>query len=84
MKILKIIFWPLIMLKNILDPNYWAEKIFRRSGLEKKAKESKIRKWANSLTGWKWWAWQIVGGGIALVIIEIGLNYIGMTMLPWR
>ena len=25
----------------------------------------------------------IVGGGM-LVIIEIGLNYIGMTMLPWR
>ncbi len=26
--------------------------------LYNKAMQSPIRKWALSLTGWKWWAWQ--------------------------
>ena len=49
-----------------------------------KARNSKMRKWVDSLTGWKWWVWQIIVGGGMLVLIEIGLNYIGMTMLPWK
>tara|TARA_R110002012_G_scaffold222922_1_gene394851 strand:+ start:1243 stop:1422 length:180 start_codon:yes stop_codon:yes gene_type:complete len=48
------------------------------------AMKSSIRKWALSLTGWKWWAWQIVGGLIFVVVIEFILNKIGMTMLPWK
>ena len=71
-------------LKDSLDPNYWASKIGEKSGAYDKARNSKLRKWALNLKGWKWWAWQIIVGGGMLVIIEIGLNYIGMTMLPWR
>ena len=71
-------------LKDSLDPNYWASKIGKKSGAYDKARNSKLRKWALNLKGWKWWAWQIIVGGGMLVIIEIGLNYIGMTMLPWR
>ena len=48
------------------------------------AMKSPLRKWALELTGWKWWAWQIVGGIIFVMIIEFILNKIGMTMLPWR
>ena len=44
----------------------------------------KLRKWALSLTGWKWWIWQLVVGVIFFVIIEYVLNLIGMTILPWR
>ena len=84
MKILRIIFWPLIMLKNILDPNWWAERIGEKSGAYDKAKNSKVRKWADSLTGWKWWVWQLGVGGLAVVVIELVLNQLGMTMLPWR
>ena len=84
MKILRIIFWPLIMLKNILDGNWWAEKIGNKSGAYEKAHNSKFAQWSRSLTGWKWWAWQLVGGGIGLIVIELLLNQIGMTMLPWR
>ena len=72
------------MLKNILDPNWWAERIGEKSGAYDKAKNSKVRKWANSLTGWKWWAWQLGVGGFAVVVIELVLNQLGMTMLPWR
>ena len=71
-------------LKDSLDPNYWASKIGEKSGAYDKARNSKMRKWADSLIGWKWWVWQIIVGGVILVIIEIGLNYIGMTILPWR
>ena len=71
-------------LKDIIDPNYWATKIGNKSGLYDKAEKSSIRKWALGLEGWKWWAWQIVGGLIGLIIIEFLLNKVGMTILPWR
>ena len=48
------------------------------------AMKSSLRKWALSLTGWKWWIWQLVVGVVFFVIIEYILNLIGMTILPWR
>ena len=48
------------------------------------AMKSPLRKWALSLTGWKWWFYQIVVCGIIFTILELLLNQIGMTMLPWR
>ena len=47
------------------------------------AMKSPLRKWALSLTGWEWWTWQLVVGGIVLVILEWLLNLIGLTMLPF-
>ena len=72
------------MLKDIFDPNWWAERIGEKSGAYDKARNSKVRKWADSLTGWKWWFWQLGVGGLAVVVIELVLNQLGMTMLPWR
>ena len=80
-KILNIICWPLIKLKQSLDPNHWASKIGHSSGLYDKARNSNTRKWADNLTGWKWWAWQIIGGLIGVIIIELLLNQINMTIL---
>jgi len=71
-------------LKDVVDPNYWANRIGNKSGLYDKAKNSSTRQWADNLTGWKWWAWQIGGGLIGVIIVEYLLNLIGMTMLPWR
>ena len=48
------------------------------------AKKSSVRKWALSLTGWKWWFYQIVVCGIIFLTLEWILNQIGMTMLPRR
>ena len=48
------------------------------------AMKSSIRKWALSLTGWKWWAWQLVVGGVFFIIVEYLLNQIGMTIIPWK
>ena len=48
------------------------------------AMQSPIRKWALSLTGWKWWVWQLVVGGIFFIIVEYLLNQIGITIIPWK
>jgi hypothetical protein len=48
------------------------------------AMKSQLRKWALSLTGWKWWVWQLVVGGIFFIIVEYLLNQIGMTIIPWK
>ena len=76
----KILEW----IQNMVDPNYWATKIGEKSGLYEWAMKSPLRKWALSLTGWKWWFYQIVVCGIIFLIIEWLLNQIGMTMLPWK
>ncbi len=47
------------------------------------AMKSPLRKWALGLTGWKWWLWQLGVGGIVFITLEVLLNLIGMTMLPW-
>lgn len=52
--------------------------------LYNKAMQSPIRKWALSLTGWKYWVWQLVIGGIFFIWIELLLNSIGMTIIPWK
>ena len=48
------------------------------------AMKSPLRKWALSLTGWKWWFWQLVVGSIVFILLECLLNLIGLTMLPWK
>ena len=48
------------------------------------AMKSSVRKWALSLTGWKWWAWQVVVGLLCFSIAEVLLNKLGMTIIPWK
>ena len=71
-------------IKNFVSPGYWAEKIGNKFGLYSKAKNSSLRKWVNSLQGWKWWVWQLGVGTIFFILIEILLNMIGMTIIPWK
>ena len=48
------------------------------------AMKSSLRKWALSLTGWRWLVWQLIIGGMFFIIIEYLLNQIGMTIIPWK
>ena len=80
---MKIIIKFLKLLSNIVDPNYWASKISKKTGLEDKARNSKFRKWEAGLTGWKHWAWQIGGGILFFIVFEYLINFIGLTMIPW-
>ena len=82
-KVLTFIFYPLIKLKDWVDPNYWAGEIGEKSGVYEKARNSKSRKWVDNLKGWKWWAWQLGPCVLLFILIEKGLNMIHMTMLPW-
>jgi len=84
MDIMKKIFWPLIKLKDWVDPNYWANEIGEKSGAYDKARNSKLRQWVDSLEGWKWWAWQLGPCLLLFILLELAINQIGMTMLPWR
>ena len=70
-------------LSDIIDPNYWAERIGTKSGAYDKAHNSKLATWTRSLTGWRWWAWQLGPCVLLFILIEMGLNMIHMTMLPW-
>ena len=79
----KLIEW-LKKLKDVVDPNYWAEKIGNKSGLYDKARNSSTRQWADSLTGWKWCLYQLGGGLLFFIVIELLLKLIGITILPWR
>ena len=71
-------------LKNAVSPNYWADRIGEKSGAYDKARNSKLIQRVDRLEGWKWWAWQLGPCLIILILIELGLNQIGMTMLPWK
>ena len=71
-------------LKALVSPDYYADIIGNKSGLYRKAQHSSLRQWALQLTGWKWWFYQIVVCGIFFILMELLLNLIGLTMLPWR
>tara|TARA_X000001382_G_scaffold46418_2_gene31383 strand:+ start:3441 stop:3677 length:237 start_codon:yes stop_codon:yes gene_type:complete len=70
-------------LKNWADPNYWGQVLGEKSGAFEKAENSKLRQWVDNLEGWKWWAWQLGPGLIIIILIELAINQIGLTMLPW-
>ena len=43
-----------------------------------------MKKWIDSLTGWQWWAYQIVAGVAFFTILELIVNLVGYSVLPWR
>ena len=43
-----------------------------------------MKKWIDSLTGWQWWVYQIVGGIIFFTVVELIFNLVGYSVLPWR
>ena len=74
MKILK-------SLSNSVDPNYLAERIVTNTGAYDKAHNSKLATWTRSLTGWRWWAWQLGPCVLLFILIEMGLNTVSYTHL---
>jgi len=74
----------LIRIKNLFDVGWWVHKINTRLGVYERTQNTRFYKWQKGLTGWRYWLWQILGGGLFVVVMEYVLNLIGMTMLPWR
>ena len=83
-KILKIIFWPLIMLKNILDHNWWTEKIINKTKLDEKVEQSKFVAWKNKLPQPYKLIFEICIFVVIVYIAEIWFNMLGVSMLPWK
>ena len=71
-------------IKNLVSPSYWAEKIGTKSGIYDQAKNSKLRKWVDNLDPTAWLFWQLIVGAVFFILIELLLNQIGMTILPWK
>ena len=73
----------LTMLSNIVSPSYWAELIGHKYGLWDMALNNSFRHYVLNLTGWKYWFYQIVVCGILFILLELLLNKLGLTLLPF-
>ena len=73
----------LTFISNIVSPSYWASYIGDKTGLYEKAGQSSFRAYVLNLHGWKWWFYQIVICGVLFIILELLLNIIGLTLLPF-
>ena len=84
--ILKIITWPFRVIIRIISwlTGGWADSLDQKFMLTERAANSRLRAWANSLTGWKYWAWQIGVGVLIFAVFEWFFNLLGYTILPWR
>ena len=71
-------------LKALVSPGYYAELIGHKYGLWDWALNNRFRHYVLNLTGWKWWFYQIVVGGVFLILMELLLNLVNITLLPWR
>ena len=76
---------PLIWLKNIIDPQWWAEKIFFKLKLNRLA-NNPWRRWVESLPVKKKIALELFFFLPILILVDeyILMPYIGMAILPWN
>ena len=76
---------PLIWLKNIIDPQWWAEKILFKLKLDRLA-NNPWRRWVESLPVKKKIALELFFFLPILILVDeyILMPYIGMAILPWN
>ena len=76
---------PLIWVKNIIDPQWWAEKIFYKLKLDRLA-NNPWRRWVESLPMKKRIALELFFFLPILILVDeyILMPYIGMAILPWN
>ena len=76
---------PLILFKNIIDPQCWAEKIFFKLKLDRLA-NNPWRRWVESLPMKKKIALELFFFLPILILVDeyILMPYIGMAILPWN
>ena len=76
---------PLIWFKNIIDTQWWAEKIFYKLKLDRLA-NNPWRRWVESLPMKKRIALELFFFLPILILVDeyILMPYIGMAILPWN
>lgn len=84
--LLKIVLFPFKVVIGTISwlTGGWADSLSNKFRLQEKAENSRIRAWADSLTGWKYWAWQIGAGLVIICVFEYIFGLVGYTILPWR
>ena len=84
-KQIKWLLTPLIWFKNIIDPQWWAEKIFYKLKLDRLA-NNPWRRWVESLPMKKRIALELFFFLPILILVDeyILMPYIGMAILPWN
>ena len=84
-KQIKWLLTPLIWLKDILDVQWWAEKIFFKLKLDRLA-NNPWRRWVESLPVKKKIALELFFFLPILILVDeyILMPYIGMAILPWN
>ena len=76
---------PLIWFKDIVDPQWWAEKIFNKLKLDRLA-NNPWRRWVEALPIKKRIALELFFFLPILILVDeyILMPYIGMAILPWN
>ena len=76
---------PFIWFKNIIDPQWWAEKIFYKLKLDR-LENNPWRRWVESLPMKKRIALELFFFLPILILVDeyILMPYIGMAILPWN
>ena len=84
-KQIKWLLTPLIWFKDIVDPQWWAEKIFNKLKLDRLA-NNPWRRWVESLPMKKRVALELFFFLPILILVDeyILMPYIGMAILPWN
>lgn len=72
------------MFKNILDANWWANKITDKTNMEEKIQKSRFNRWQNNLPQPYRFIFKSTMLVICIYLIEMWFNLVGMSMLPWR
>ena len=84
-KQLKWFLTPLIWLKDILDVQWWAEKIFYKLKLERVA-NNPYKRWLETLPMKKKIAIELLVGVPVLILMDhyFLMPYFGLAILPWN
>ena len=84
-KQIKWLLTPLIWVKNLLDPDWWADLIGEKSGAYDRArKPNKFKEWKSKQPLWKQAFIEILLLTLIVLAFEPLLNLLDMSMLPWR
>ena len=76
---------PLIWFKDIIDPQWWAEKIFYKLRLERVA-NNPYKRWLETLPMKKKIAIELLVGVPVLILMDhyFLMPYFGLAILPWN
>ena len=73
-------------LGNLVDPNWWATLILKKTGLLRRCEKvgEKVKKWKSKFSPIQRFFIEVLMFTLIALAFEPLLNMVGMSMLPWR